>query len=432
MSTTYKIKAGDTLELLSRRFYGVDNESDHILQANPGLTEPLPVGSSIVIPDLNTSTRNAIPQVSGETDEVIVVIDGKRFRYWDTVSINRSVDAISTIDLSALFEFDNVDFRNTFKPFSFKQLEVYIGNDRIFNGLMVDVSPRVRANSSVVSVSGYAKCGNLGDCTPSANSYPLEFNGVNLEEIAKRLVKPFGVKAVFPPVQKVLGAGVLVPIRILVDDPDSGPGPAFYRIECEEDRIVLDFLADLAKQRNFVITSNSDGDLVFKEPITQGEPVARLVEGESPLISVKANFSPQQYYSHITGIGPVGTGVDGGQYTITNGKLTTISRPHTYKADDSEEGDIETSVKSKMGRMFGNMVSYDIEVTGWRTPSGQVWQEDQIVTLLAPSAMIYDFYDFLIRDVQYIADDRKRLTRMNLVLPESFSGDIPKRLPWEN
>lgn len=437
MSTSYKIKAGDTLESLSRKFYGVETETQLILEANPGLTEPLPVGITIVKPVLNTAVQNLPSQIAGELDEVAVIIDGRRFKFWSEVVITKSIDIISSIGLSALFEPDNAEFRNIFKPFSYKPIQITVGDTTLFTGTIIHVNPDVGSNAATVGVSGYARCGVLNDCTPPASMYPkLEFNKQSLQDIAKVLVKPFGVKAVFfeqaaalQTVSFTTVTGQTVTTTAVNTENESSI--VFKRVECKTTTKVLDFLSELAKKRNRVISSNSDGDLTFKKPKTSGKSVAVLTEGEAPLISVTPNFEPQDYYSHITGISPDAVDADGSQYTVKNNQLNNLVRPLVFEPQDTEDSNLKIATEAKMGRMFGNMVSYSLELVGWRTPNGQLWSEDELITVTAPNAMIYNNYQFLIRDVEFRASENERSTLLTIVLPEAYSGKIPRALPWD-
>jgi len=60
---------------------------------------------------------------------------------------------------------------------------------------------------------------------------------------------------------------------------------------------IIPFLSGLAKQRGLVISSSSQGELLFLKATETGEPVANLIEGLSPLLSIAPIFSPQDYYS---------------------------------------------------------------------------------------------------------------------------------------
>jgi len=193
---------------------------------------------------------------------------------------------------------------------------------------------------------------------------------------------------------------------------------------------VLTFLADLAKQRNLVITNTRRGALQFFKAVITGNPVAQLEQGASPVLSVTPFFSPQEYYSHITGIEPVIVGLEGSQFTVKNPFPSGVMRPFTFTAPDTEDSNIKSAVDAKMSRMFGNMISYSVQLNTWRDPSGRLWEPNTTINLQAPGAMVYGNYEFIIRSVQFEQNRESEQAVLSLVIPGSFSGQIPESLPW--
>ena len=88
------------------------------------------------------------------------------------------------------------------------------------------------------------------------------------------------------------------------------------------------------------------------------------------------------------------------------------------------------ATKARMGRMFGAMVSYEFELPTWRTPTGQLWQPGQFLTLTAPGAMIYQPTLLMVRSVVLRQSSGARSATFNAVLPGSYSGEVPAVLPW--
>ena len=199
----------------------------------------------------------------------------------------------------------------------------------------------------------------------------------------------------------------------------------------EPEKKVLTFLTELAKQRNLIISSTPEGALIFWQSVEAGSPVARLQQGNSPLMSVTPFFSPQEYYSHITGIEPVIAGLAGSQFTVKNPRLQGVIRPVTFDAPDTLDADIKGAVEAKAGRMFGSMASYSARVSTWRDPQGDLWEPNTTVTLLAPDAMIYSEYEFVVRSIEFDREGAAQTATLNLVIPGSFSGEIPEALPWD-
>lgn len=410
MSTTYSVIAGDTFDSIARKKYGTENEADRIARANPGVAEPLTAGTVLTVPVLPSAPKDLQTQApAADPDETAILIDGQRFRFWDKVRITRAVDAMDTVEFGAPFEADVPGFRETFRPFSFKPVVTTVGGSPLFTGNMVAVSPAVENSQKVVSVSGYSLPGVLNDCTPPASAFPLEFNNQGLREIATTLAAPFGLSVIF----------------------QADQGAVFERVATEPGKKILAFLTELAKQRNLIVSSTPEGALIFWQSVEAGSPVARLQEGSAPVLSVTPFFSPQEYYSHITGIEPVIVGLAGSQFTVKNPRLQGVVRPITFNAPDTLDADVKAAVEAKSGRMFGNMASYSVRVATWRDPQGELWAPNTTVTLLAPDAMVYSEYEFVIRSVEFSRESKVKTATLNLVIPGSFSGQIPEALPWD-
>lgn len=413
MSKSYTTIANDTFEIISRKNYGTEQQADRISKANPGVNEPLSENLSIIIPDLSTGLLIS-PKDTTNNNEVSLIIDGKRFRFWTDININQSIDNIDTVEFSAPFEADtNSDtlnsFRKIFKPFSFKSIDVDVGGELIFRGVMMGVTPVLENIGKIISVNCYSKTGVLNDCTMPTSSYPLEFRDMNLKDIAVAMVKPFGLNVEFT----------------------SDPGAAFETESPRETETVLSFLSDLAKQRSLIITNNIAGDLLFQQSVSVGTPVAKLFQGSSPVVSITSLFNPQNYYSHITGLTPVDELFSGSQFTVKNTRLLGVLRPNTFIVPDVAEGDIKTAVNARIGRMFGNMVTYNIEVNTWRDPNDDLWKPNTTVILHAHDVMIYKNYEFVIRSVNFKRDNKSESAILSVVIPGSFEGKIPERLPWD-
>ena len=410
MSTTYAIIAGDTFDRIARKVYGSETDAPLIIRSNPGLAEPLTPGVIIFIPDKPGAPSIVAQSTAADNpNEVSLSVGSKRFRFWTSVTISLSMDTLDAIEFGAPFEVNNAKFRETFRPLSFQDLVVTVGGRLLFTGKMLTPKPTTTPESRVVSVTGYSKPGVLNDCTLPASAFPLEFNGQGLKEIAATVAAPFGLSVKFA----------------------ADQGAIFERVAVEPGKKVFQFLTDLARQRNLVISSTFAGALLFQQSVRPGSPVARLEEGVSPLISVTPQYKEQEYYSHITGLLPTTLGKNGSQFTVSNPRLSSTIRPFTFTVDDTLGADAKSAVEAKAGRMFANAVSYSIAVVGWRDPQGALWRPNTTLKLLAPGAMIYNEYEFIIRSVSLTRVENSESATMELVLPGSFEGKVPETMPWD-
>lgn len=408
---TYNAQAGDTFSVISKKVRGHTEFAGMIRSANPGVFEPIPEGTEILVPDGDPVTMTGYSAIP---DALTLSISGTRFRFWDSVTIKKSIDAVDTLELNAPFDPDSPEFRSHFKPFSYNPITAAVGVTRIFTGTLITVKPVSSPDGLAVAAGAYSLPGVLVDCCAPASVYAeggsLEFENADLRRIAEALLAPFNLRAVFV----------------------APPGKPFEQVSVKPTDNIMPFLAKLAKQRNLVITSDAAGQVVFWQSNPGGNPVARLLSGAAgPLISVTPTFKTQDYYSHITGIEPTSIGLDGGQHTEKNSRLPGVLRPFTFEAKDAAGEDLSLATRAKMGRMFGDAVSYDIELTTWRDVRGQLWEPNTTLILQAPGAMIYQPYEFLIRDVTLTRNSGSATASLSLVIPAAYRGEVPERMPWE-
>lgn len=343
-------------------------------------------------------------------ERVSLLIDDKEFATWQSIRISLALDTISCVRFTTPFDPARREIRETFRPFSYRSLKVKVGGALIFGGTMVDVAPSVDANASVLEVSGYALPGVLQDCCAPGDRVPHEYRNLTLHAIAQQLCGLFG-------------------LRMKVECP---PGKRFDKVKLTEETEIFGFLAELARQRNQVISNTKDGALLFQQSVDPGDPVAVLVEGEAPVSRVVSQFSPQQCFSELTGFAATRRGRRGGKHTVRNPWFNGF-RPLSFRCEDTATADVPEATRARLGRMFGNMASWTLEdLPTWRDPGGQIWAPNTTVKLTAPGAMIYRRTELLVRTVELEQTATKEWAVLGLMLPGAFSGKAPQFLPWED
>jgi prophage tail gpP-like protein len=350
--------------------------------------------------------------VSIAIGDVVGNVHGDYFGYWQNVEIKRSIDNYSTVTFDAPFDPSRREFRDTFRPFTFKRLECLVNLETLVTGFCLGIDPEFDPNSRTVTVTGYAKPAVFHKCNipPDELGKGLQFNGQNLRTIAERIGAPFGITCDFR-------------------DEDKTP---FKKCKLEIDKELQPFLVDLAKQRSRVLTDTRAGELLCWQSVEPGKPVATLTEGRAPLGNVKASFSPDDCYSQVTGFGKKKRGRKEARWTALNHWLEKPLRPHTFKLEDSERADVPEATLAKLGRFFAEMASFTIpDLPGWRDPHGNLWEPNTTILLTAPGAMVYRQSELLIRDVTLKQTPDEETATLEVVLPGAFSGKIPEYLPWD-
>lgn len=339
----------------------------------------------------------------------ITLESGERFGAWTDIEILAGLDSYSALSLSGPFDHERAEVRQAFQPLAFPRVNAHVGEELVFTGRVKDVQPQVEPSSSSLAVTAYALPNDLTEVCAPVESWPLEFSGLDLGQIALRLVTPtLGIAAVF----------------------EGAVGAKFGKVRCEPGNPIHQFLVELAKQRGFVLGDLPSGDLVFRSEAPTGAPVARL-EGQ-PLVKVTAAFSPSSWFSRITGCASKKVGGVGSQFSEFNA-LYASSDPRnvTITLGDTESADVPKAVKAAIGRMVAGVVRYTVEdLPTWRDPRGALWRPNTTVTLLAPEAMVYRETELLIRSVRFVQTPEAETASLELVLPGTFGGELPKELPW--
>lgn len=406
MSILYKASFGDKFENIARSFYGTEALTPLLVQANSGVSIPLIGGELITIPDNpNAPNERKFFSDSSNENEVSILISGKRFRFWTQITIERRMDAVDVVKFTGPFDQDNSELRNSFRPFAYRRVEIYIGDSPLFTGTLIAVDPSVNSKRKTISASCYSLPGVLADCTMPINA-GVQFNEASLLQVASEIAAPFG----------------------LAVEVNGDQGENFFNVGINEYTNVMHFMKQIALERDFVIGSTPRGKMLFERSIDVGQEVAKFEQGSSPLMEISTSFNPQEYYSTITGVQTIFGGIITTPVSIINDRLQAVVRPLNFVVKD---GDVDLAVKSKIGRMFANAVAYTIKVATWRDFSGNLWKPNTFVSVLAPGAMIYNRYKFVIRSVQFFKDSKSEIATLTLIPPGSFSGKQPDTLPWD-
>lgn len=370
--------------------------------------------------------------------DVGLVLAGDTFRHFTEIDLTQSIDSFSTAAFTAPFEADRAEFRKRFRPFSYSSINVLIDQKVRMTGSMMGPEPKIDQSSKAVAVTAYGLPAVLAHCCPPGSAFPLEFSGMTLLQIAQKVCAPFGITARIDDTVSDDESSHAFQAKKLKRGPRGGRGKRgnkFARVALEPGDDVHGFLVGLAQQVGLVMSDDEVGNLVFRDSDANlGNPVARFVQGQPPLVDIDAKFSPESYFSEITGFTPNKVKKKGTKYTLKNPFIhakDNILRPHCFKLDDTTAPDAPAAVYAKIGRMFGNMVSYTIsKIPTWRDPSGKLWTPNTTVLVTAPDAMIYRETELLIRDVKLHQDPGGYTAELNVVLPGAFSGAMPADLPW--
>ena len=359
-------------------------------------------------------------------DEVRLVIEGKEFTGWEALTVEMAVDHVAdTLSITAPWDPDRVDLRAAFRGYN--RVQLYIGDDLYLTGRIDKADPDLSATDRKIVIQCRSLTGQLADCSHAGE---LEFSGLALSTICRQVCKPFGVS-----------------VRA---DNDTAPIP---EARAEYGQIAADFLNSLAAPRNILLNCSYQGELVLTSGVAlmSKQPVARLVEGQWPVEGVSGSrdwtklFSVYKVATQFAGLPDIVDTVRDANVRIYRPRLSpspdAMASPDDQAAldalDDEVKAQTAAQVKTKMAKArtasriraqaIAEACPTSVQLAGWRRPDGMRWAERQVVTLKAPSAMVYEEIPFLISSCRLTLDSTGGMsTDLSLVLPETYAGVLPK------
>lgn len=334
------------------------------------------------------------------SDIVRLVINGSEITGWTGATINMNIDTVAdAFSVSAAFDHEKKDIRDTFRPFGYQRVQVYIGDDIVLSGRIDKIDPA----GGLITVQGRALPGVLGDCPIEGE---LEHSGLTLGQLARKLCAPFGVL-----------------VRV---DHDTG---AIDVARAEYGQVVADFLNSLAAPRNILLNSSYKGELVISsaDDLPGKRPVANLEDAVPPLLSCGASYDATARFSSYT-IATQNAGESNLSATSKDSGVK-IYRPTCRVVDDAEQ-DLDVTARRARSVGYARGVSVSASIAGWRRPDGKLWAERQAVNLTSPSAMIYTMTKFIIAGMTYKLDEQGQTSDFRLVDSATYSGAMPRSEPW--
>lgn len=371
--------------------------------------------------DSPTAIKNLTDLLSGGKDkidseefEIIVVVDGVDFNYWTDCEITKHFDNIDEFSISAPFDPDNKTYRDIFRPFEFKEVLIYVNGDLELSGYFVNPKPSQSDSGATITIDGYAKCGILSKVTCDPESWPVEIDGLDLEEIINKLCAPYGIIAEYNEgdayaAEKTVG-------KLFEGDESVAPKP---------DEMIWDFISKLAKQKGVILSSSKKGNVLIRtyNTFNFSDKI------DDTIANIEVEYNGQNIASDIYAVSN-DMNSSGGKIKANNPFVKNIYLPRVYKAGDVATGDLQESANAEAGRNQANSVSINVQYPGWKNPDGLKFDTDYIVVLRSKNNMLYNWADYCIRDITYKKTESAHYCQFTCTFVGALSGVLSQELPW--
>lgn len=343
---------------------------------------------------------------------VTISIDGRQYDFFNKVSIDLKYGySASTFSFSALFDPDNATHRRIFRPLQYQ--EVVITSDlgeRLLTGTILRQKFTRSAKRELSTFSGYSKSGVLADCTIPKSLYPLEYSNLTFQELAERLIEPFGIDLI------IQDFGVVAPTLI-------------ESITAKNTESVYGFLNNIIAQRNFVLTNTAFGNLLLTRPNTSASPVATFRQS-IPVTRISLDVNGQPLHSELTALKQADIINNNASESTVNNSLVSSFRPTVKQQNVGNDITVEDAARNIRSNELRN-VKLIIETDRWRwlrnrTP--ETMTPNNIVSVISPDNYIFNRTNFFVESVKLNLDENKETAILTCVLPQVYNNNEPQNI----
>jgi len=428
------VKKGDTLWDLSRKYYGVPTRYLEIIQRNHFLQERKESGNNdstgvpfLFVDDVLIIAFESILDHAEKTDtsknplkikgkkkgDVTLFIDGEEKPVPSGTEIITNFDTCCDT-LTTRFAWDSNDKkqRKLWQPTKLKDYEIYISGEQITGGKLESVYPNVTASTSYIDVSGRSHTLKLEKSVFPVSSYPLEREGENLIQILEWATGLFGLKS---------------ENRSKID---SELKTKFDKTSADNSTKIWEYLARLATIKSRVLHSSTDGrSLVIDSPENK-KPVQHFEEGKDGFSLPNFGYNTATLFGNFIGSSE---SADTPAKMETYKDLNFDEDSYSYiQLDDSADGETAKSLQYQAVKSYRDFFTAQFTPAGGMlNQSGKIWRAGQLITIKAPSVMIYNDFEFMIRSVKMTVGAEKTNVILSIIPPDVYSGKPLKKMPWD-
>ena len=341
------------------------------------------------------------------------------YDYFNKFNFSLRYDAIaSAFTFEYYFDPLNQEHAELFAVSHYHEAIIEHNGETLLTGFIVSQKFKSNPQKNLAMIGGYSKTGVLEDCEIPPALYPLQSNGLNLEQIANKICAKFRINVV---VDKEVSSKMSKAIKSTI---------------AEHTDSIKNYLSKLTIQRKIVITHNEFGDLVFTEAKTNKEPIFDVIQGTIGT-EMELMFDGQKLHSDITVMKESGSGGgNAGQYTIENPfvPVAYTYRPRVVTQSSGDENTIQEYAKQILATEIKSAITLTITTDRWEI-NGKIIKPNNTIWVENPEIFIYKKTKWFIEEITFTGDEKKTTAVLKCVLPCSYDNSTPENIfiePHEN
>lgn len=351
-------------------------------------------------------------------------------KYFNNFSLHLKYDSLaSAFAFGFYFDPTNREHAELACVSHFHEAIVEHNGETIITGFILSQKFTSAKTKQLVEIGGYAKPGVWEDCDIPTKLFPLQSDGLTLEQICKKLANPFHLNVVVDSVAKKDSSKTI----------QQKANAKIKKSTAKASENIKSYLTRLATQMKVVLTHNEKGDVVLTEAKTTLEPLFHIDVGNMPGTEVSMLFNGQAIHSHITVIKE--SSIDGGnnsgdEYTIKNPfcPVAYVYRPKTITLSAGDDTTLQEAAKQALAAEIKEAIKLTIKTDRWHV-NGKLVKPNNTITIYNPEVFIYKKTKWFIEAVDLEGNEKETIATLTCVLPCVYDGSTPENIfvdPHEN
>lgn len=350
---------------------------------------------------------------------IVLRVNGKDLKQFSNVNVTLGIDTVaSTFNFGLFFDGTDPEIREIVKPFSYADCQVWFIdeenniNQRLITGTILNPGLSSQRQPRLTSLSGYSKTGIFQDSNIPTELYPLQFDGIGLGDIAKKICDYFGISL------------------LVFDNAKAAATQVFEKAKAQPSQTIKDFLSQLSRDRNITLSHDNLGRLLLYKIEAKIPAAIKIDENDKKVISISMSPNAQAMHSSITVIRQSSTlDQNEAQTTVTSPFVKGIKRPKVEMLQNGTGIDTEKRAKAIASAEAKNF-PITIEIEGW-TFENRIVRAGFYIQLTAPSIFL-STTKLILQTVTFKSDPKKgRTLTLIAVLPCVYTGELPSKSPFK-
>jgi len=348
----------------------------------------------------------------------------------------------STFSFDIYWDPQDYKMRQVMLPGAYNQCTVKSNNgELLITGVLLSPSFKSGATKFLVNISGYSRTGVFQDCEyMAAMGGSTQSNNKTLFTICDEISRKFGIAT------KIEG-----PINDTTTKESEVTligGLPITQSDCNASESIMEYLSDISKDSNVVLSHNKYGELTIKVA-GRATPIFNFTNG-MPGFIYELSFNGEQMHSTITAFEQGGATpsqpvtnpyvlqpqnhLEVAFNSVVGQAIANVYnagfRPHSVIKSAKENGSIQDTANQALASELKG-VSLTISMIGW-TLNNKIVRPGQYITVQNPELYLFKPATFFIESVDFSGDAQQETAVLNCVLPECYTDDIEKGNPLTN